>query len=1455
MAFIAPSKDIIPTPSSGGTGGFIAPVKDLIPASASPVQNLNQTPEQHDTFGQRIAGAVPNWAAGMIESQNQPLLPKDFDVTRAWALPVRETPAYMKQQFTPHAGGDIAPEQQDLTHKLGRLLVKLAPGLFSDYGGSLPSTVENKGVLLQAGDALGQGVKNINKTLVDISSPTVLAQLPALAATAPESAIGTVSQRALKSVVAAQMTVQGAQHLQTAFDESKSLDERRDALQNAILIGAGVGGLVAHGSAVPVKDYGIRGIKSLVGPDIGPSPGGPIIMGSRGQDQTGVMQNPGQMLMPPGLSEYIKAAQDRQALLQRLQSPAAQLPEQAQSPIDLARLNAELKLQQAQDLQRTSEQGFVAGARGVADKGNVAQTYDVTAPRALIGEGGRTEEPPVQGAGEASKPPFMAGARDVQGNEGVAPFTREMLHQPNVTQPLPKLTSAAIRLADGRVFRGQIHATADIAAIKAGVPNEEIYKADRGFIDDKNKYYTKAEVENFVGTGKAESKALGLKPKTGLGGEVMELHSGVKPDMEKVKELGLRSALMVNGEAKIGDESTRTHADITRSLVKQAATSDEKVKVLEAQIDDTKHVFVDKQGKVYNRAEAGKAVGLEEGVPLHSEMLPSIEKPTGETFIEKNSSSPVKLLVTPSSKEQGKWQVSGFTTTPDGTIVPQGDSLFNSKEEAVASIPQDKFMQQAKAPAQKLYSGAGKEEVERALAHVKKNSAPLLAQIYQRPDKDVIHTRPDGTTTKVNVDVKKHLDALKDVTSTPLERRPDYAMHIGEKAPMTEQLVMKANKLMNAVSDFTHLIKPIDAIMDELGAGKGTYDGYLMKNFRGPVDDRYNTKLQLQKVFIRPVLDYVKQAKLTMQNAERINVYANAMQEGGRERMIAMGIPEADIDKIVKGITPSELKAYHMMRGAMDATAPEMVATIKRIGGGDVKLVDNYWPMPRDYDKHVPVADEVITGTVDSHGTYDSQRSAHSPHGTADVTPGSTISRVRNAKTAIQLNAFETFQDHMEERAHLLAMGDTLVKLGQIARSAEFKEKFGDHGQAIILDWLNTVAAQGRVGKQVKTLNIIRNNLAKSTIGMRLSSQFVHSANIALAVQRTGGVGNWYTGLSDSMTERGQEFLEKNFAETIERGSSEPTVAEASQGNKAGWVFGIERSIDRLNAQATVLGAYRNELAKAGKDASKYLELPLDVQARNKALVLTRRAVASPLYKDTPPMIARGGSGTKMLLQYQNTMLDIWSNLSHDLWTAGVEKVLQNKWGDKSAPAMQAVKMSIAIGAMLLAASAVKYQFKHGVKEVTKAIGRAAGMQPVKEAPDSYWGEVSKEALRFPPLAGQLASAMEYKETGIPLLDQGATALNDLYIGATGKHDSSQKNPSTWMHEKGLIKGLIEALGFTRFGAGSGQYGDVIMGLLKQEHANETGRGLDRGEETGNENAPPKVVRSQTKKVRYTINN
>jgi hypothetical protein len=60
------------------------------------------------------------------------------------------------------------------------------------------------------------------------------------------------------------------------------------------------------------------------------------------------------------------------------------------------------------------------------------------------------------------------------------------------------------------------------------------------------------------------------------------------------------------------------------------------------------------------------------------------------SFQEKNGNT--RLIVHPSTKETGKWQVSGFAKDVDGRVTAQGDSVFPTKEAAVASVPKDKFV-------------------------------------------------------------------------------------------------------------------------------------------------------------------------------------------------------------------------------------------------------------------------------------------------------------------------------------------------------------------------------------------------------------------------------------------------------------------------------------------------------------------------------------------------------------------------------------------------------------------------------------------------------------------------------------------------------------------------------------------------------------------------------------------
>jgi hypothetical protein len=431
----------------------------------------------------------------------------------------------------------------------------------------------------------------------------------------------------------------------------------------------------------------------------------------------------------------------------------------------------------------------------------------------------------------------------------------------------------------------------------------------------------------------------------------------------------------------------------------------------------------------------------------------------------------------------------------------------------------------------------------------------------------------------------------------------------------------------------------------------------------------------------------------------------------------------------------------------------------------------------------------------------------------AKTEQGFTVSRKPGSKTAIKINAFDIYHQHVKDVAHLLAMQKTLFNIGKTVRRPLFAEKYGDVGQKLTLDWLNTVARQGKSGKQIAFLDAIRNNTSKSIIGFRLASQLVHSANVPLAIQRAG-IGNWSKGLSESLTDKGTDFLKQHFAETFERGGGEPSLVDVSKSKGSGWVFGIQRAIDRANTQATALGIYMGELEKQGKNPLAYAELPLDETARAKALALARRAVASPLYKDIPPALARGGSLGKMFFQFQNTFLDQWSNIRHDFMSAGIGKIN---------PAL-ASQMAVALAAMAL--------IETGIKFGAKNVGLAATGNQTQDS-DKFWKRLEEDALRRVPGAGQLMSEVLYGETGVPTLDVAVDAVKGGIEATTGKKIQGYPNakPSDKVKEQGVLKAVTSALELAGI-PGTSQASELLQNVLN------------------NQNAPVKK-----KKTRYTINN
>lgn len=658
-------------------------------------------------------------------------------------------------------------------------------------------------------------------------------------------------------------------------------------------------------------------------------------------------------------------------------------------------------------------------------------------------------------------------------------------------------------------------------------------------------------------------------------------------------------------------------------------------------------------------------------------------------------------------------------------------------------------------------------------------------------------------------DIEKNgkLRELAGEKTNPVQERPQFKPQPGDPRPLSMRIRNWANRQMNMAALIDKALLPIDALFDLIGDAKGTYKGWLFKNVRNPLDLNFNEYSVLRDSKTAALEKIIKEYNLGEKEAERIGVYATALQEGGIDRMVKMGVKPETISNILANITPAEMKAYQAMRQAMDSTLPEIQRLMHELYNIEVKPVPDYFPMPRDWSLYEgePVAKEPTFGKpmdFDELAGWKQMLGDFTQPKTSKTERGFTIERKPEAGTPIKLNAFDVFYQHMNDVAYLLKTQRNLKMMGEMARGDLFKQKYGNVGQAIVTGWLDTVARQGRLGglRRIPFLDELRKRTSVGVIGFRLASQFVHLSNIPLSVWRTGGPLWYKAGLGESLTEHGQKFIKDNFSETQARGGGEPALVEASQSGVS--VFGktvvpksivrasfaIARKIDQMNAQATTLGAYLRLLSEKGIDPRTYDKIPVDKEAQAQALVLSRRAVASPLPKDVSPSLSRGAitggnvSLARTIFQFQNIFQDQWSNIRHDLYKAGLRE---------KNPKLAATAF-IALTAMILS--------EMGIREASKeAIQSATGSKPKKE--QSNEEKMALELVRRVPFGGQLTSQIMYGQSGIPSLDSITQVSKASKQAATAKKEATQ------------TKALIRAVsGAAQLGGvpGASQIGELI---------------------------------------------
>jgi integrase len=650
---------------------------------------------------------------------------------------------------------------------------------------------------------------------------------------------------------------------------------------------------------------------------------------------------------------------------------------------------------------------------------------------------------------------------------------------------------------------------------------------------------------------------------------------------------------------------------------------------------------------------------------------------------------------------------------------------------------------------------------------------------------------PTGEQAFKEATTDELFNSLKEVKAKPFSAPRGVARAVGKRpsdvgfaSDTMRGLSNLASKASFRFLQGSRLLMPIDALFEilenpRLGERVGKYDGWLFQNFRWPLDGRFKAELNRRNSYLDPISKLIKQYKMDKYSGQRIGVYAHAQQEGGIERMKESGITQEQIDDILKDITPQEKEVYNLMRQNMDASLPEVQRIAKLLYNRDVTAVKNYFPWLRQWEIYDRPPTEIVApkegGPADAGiVSFEELNQDYTMRGTK-VEQGFTIPRVPEATSPIQVNAFDIYFRHMRDVAHFVEMQEKLHQLGRVARTETFRDKFGTEGQRIVLDWLNTLARQGRSTKRIWQLDALRRNVTVGVISGRLASQLVHLANAPLANMRVGNIQGYADALNDVMfhTREGSpmyDWMKKNFPETFERGGIDPSLEEfetvSEQGRRmsklASWGFKTQKYLDRINAQATVLGVYKRLLKEKGLDPDKFLDTPFDEEAGARAQTAARRAVASPLAKDIPQLITRGGSLARLFTQFQNTFLDQWSNISHDLWGsiygAGSDFIAGREGA--GAKSQYAAAMALSVMGMLVVETYIK-------QESQNLVQKTAGYDPRRKK--GFWERFQHEAYRRIPGFSQINAIWQYNESGIPAFDvvgQEVKRLREIKEGA-----------------------------------------------------------------------------------------
>lgn len=604
--------------------------------------------------------------------------------------------------------------------------------------------------------------------------------------------------------------------------------------------------------------------------------------------------------------------------------------------------------------------------------------------------------------------------------------------------------------------------------------------------------------------------------------------------------------------------------------------------------------------------------------------------------------------------------------------------------------------------------------------------------------------------------------SINPINSKLLENKP-----LGEKH---NKFIEKFIKLRNYLQKTKEALRPISGLAEITGVE--------------PMVDTLNLDFGNYLTFNDEALTkwYETTKDLTDGNLERIGAYAILQREGGLERLKNSGRSEDELNRLE--LTPKEMEAYNIARELFEEHYQEVKKYMLdnyNIEVGDVK---NYVSFHNDFealsdlelfDRFGDRADEAIF--------------------TKKVEQGFTKETAKKSNIKLELNIDKILRRHLDDVAYMLTMGRDIKQYFEIINSEEMREKLGDVGSLLWLQYLDVMARKGGTAgaKQIAVLDTLRKNISAGVLGFRLSSALVQFSSFADTIATIGSKYSLKGVANISTSKEWRDFIMDNFPEVKKAVGDDIAFREFGEGlldkiTRVGmtplqFLDGIMRSI-------AAAGAYQKLAEKKGIEID--FKNP-DTQLVQEATKLMRQSQGSSFFKDQPLAITAGlgltgnKSVNKTLLTFQSFMLNRWDNFKRQFWRLGIKEKNYKK-----------AFMSFVWFAIV--ASALEESLRWSTRKI---ISLFTGDDDDEE---EFVKNMVLNDVQAIPLMGQLASSMMYSSNPVPVIN----VMNDIIEGAN--YTVKGKTLET------KLKGITQATGglASLFGRipGASQLSQIIKGVI-----------------------------------------